>query len=191
METEFEAKFYPAPDDIRERLEKLGAKLLHKERLMRRILFDQRKNPHITAHYIRVRDEGDKITMSAKIHALEGGALSDQKEAVTEISDFDKAVEVLKNAGLVQSNYQENKRETWELDGAEIVIDTWPGLETYVEIEAGLEEKVREIAVKLGYNWEDKRITSVMEIYMEVYSLSEEEVLKKLPKVTFEENPFI
>lgn len=190
METEFEAKFYPAFDDIRERLQKLDATLLCKERLMKRVLFDQRKNPHLTAHYIRVRDEGDKITMSAKIHALEGGNLSDQKEAVTEIHDFDSAVEVLKHSGLIQSSYQENKRETWIFDGAEIVIDTWPGLESYIEVEADSEEKVREIAEKLGYNWKDRRITSVTDIYMEVYDLSEAEVLKMTANITFENNPF-
>src|SRR3989304_3348462 len=123
METEVEAKFYPAPKDLRERLKKLGAKLVTPERLMRRVIFDKRQNPQISSHYIRVRDEGNVITMSSKVHALQGGEVGDQKEAVITVSDFAKAVEILESSGLKKNGCQETKRETWELDKAEIAID--------------------------------------------------------------------
>jgi hypothetical protein len=73
---------------------------------------------------------------------------------------------------------------------AEIEIDTWPGLETYTEIEARSEESVHKMFSILGLDWDTKIITSVVEIYMKVYSLSKEEVLDRLSYITFEKNPF-
>ncbi len=108
MQTEFEAKFYPINKTAyRKKLKTLGAKLVVPERKMRTILADKRDNPFLNCDYIRVRDEGNLITLSAKIHAVEGGKLSDQKETVVEISSFDKAVEILKRSGLKLYFYQE------------------------------------------------------------------------------------
>ena len=86
--------------------------------------------------------------------------------------------------------YQETLRETWKFQSAEITIDTWPGLETYSEIEAQSEEQVREIAQKLGFEWEKKIITSAQELFMNTYGLSHDETAKKLEHITFEQNPF-
>lgn len=191
METEFEAKFYPVnKEEYRQKLQDIGAELTVPERKMRRTMADKRAYPNLRCNYIRVRDESNKITMTAKVHADERGKVSDQKETEIVISDFDKAVEILQLIGLEPNRYQETLRETWEFDGAEIVIDTWPCLEPYTEIEARSEEKVREVAEKLGFNWEDKIITAAPEIMAKVYGLSIDEVLDKVSNITFENNPF-
>lgn len=188
---EFEAKFYPVDKEIiRKKLLDIGANLIQSERLMRRQIFNKELNPEILCDYIRIRDEGDKTTMSAKTHAREDGSVSDQKEVVIDISDFDSAIEILKRAGLTPGDYQENKRETWELEGTEIVIDSWPSLETYIEIEANSEELVRSTAEKLGCDWNKKIITSVIEIYASKYALSREEAHQKIRYCTFEKPPF-
>ena len=169
METEFEAKFYPVDKKkTRNKLRDIGAKLLTPERKMRRAIVDRRVNKQLRCDYIRVRDEGDRIRISAKIHADVGGKVSDQKEVDLLVNDYDKAIQVIKAMGFEFDKYQETLRETWELDGAEVEIDTWPGLESYVEIEANSEKKVKDIALKLGFDWRKKRITSVVVIYMEM-----------------------
>lgn len=191
METEYEAKFYPVnKTKIRQRLKALGAKLVLPERKMRRSVFDCLFNPQIKAHYIRVRDEGNTVRMSLKIHAEQAGRLDDQKELDIEVSSFDRAVAILESLSLKQSGYQENLRETWHYQGGEIEIDTWPGLKPYVEIEAKSEKKLKETAQKLKLDWEKRIITSVVEIYMKVYNQSAEKILKKLFFITFEKNPF-
>lgn len=191
METEFEAKFYPInKEEYRKRLKLIGAKLVIPERLMRRSLADKNDNPQIDCHYIRVRDEGNLVRLSAKIHAVEGGELSDQKEVDIEVPSFDKTIEILKRAGLKFNYYQETKREEWEYDGAQITIDTWPGLESYSEIEASSEDKVKEIAEKLKLDWTKKQLTSIDPIFAKVYGISEERALKKISTITFENNPF-
>lgn len=191
MDTEYEAKFYPVnKDNYRKKLHEIGAKLVIPERKMRRVLADRRANPQIKCDYIRVRDEGTVVRLSAKIHAREGGSISDQKEAEVEVANYEETIEVLKHAGLVFNLHEESLREEWEYNGAQITIDTWPGLETYSEIEASSEIKVKETADKLELDWQRKIVTAVVEIFCRVYSLSEEDVLNKLSNITFENNPF-
>lgn len=192
MDTEFEAKFYPVnKNEIRKALTKIGAKLVKPERKMRRVISNSTVYPQLKCDYIRVRDEGgDMVRLSAKVHAVEGGAIIDQKEVDIKVSDFDKMLEILELMNLKPTKYQETLREEWEYAGAEIAIDTWPGLEPYVEIEAHSKDEVKEVAERLGFSWEQKIITSVVEIFCKVYKLDETEVLKRLDYITFENIPF-
>lgn len=191
METEFEAKFYPVnKDDYRKKLESIGAKLVIPERKMRRAIADKRGNPQIDCSYIRVRDEGGVIRLSAKVDGQEGGEVSGQKETDVVVSDYDKTIQILEISGIKFNRYQETLRETWDYDGAEIVIDTWPGLLPYSEIETTSEEKVKEIAEKLGFDWNKKILTPAPDILMKVYNLPEDDVLEKIVNITFENNPF-
>ncbi|KKU20759.1 MAG: hypothetical protein UX31_C0029G0013, partial [Candidatus Nomurabacteria bacterium GW2011_GWA1_46_11] len=170
MDTELEAKFYPVnKEKYREKLKLIGAHLVIPERKMRRSLFDRRFHPEFKCDYIRVRDEGNSIRLSAKIHAQAEGKISDQKEVDVQVSDYDKTLEIFKAMGYLPELYQESLRETWEYKGAEITIDTRPGLDPYSEIEAQSEEEVKNIAQKLGFAWDKKIITTVVEIYAEVY----------------------
>jgi len=191
MKTEIEAKFYPVDkEQIRSKLKKIGAKLVSPERMMRRTIFDKHANPAIMADYIRIRDEGGQIRLSAKIHARKGGQVTDQKELDILVSNYEETVELLKLSGLIMSAYQETLRETWTFRSTEIVIDTWPGLEPYIEIEAESEEELKKVAELLGQPWEKRRITSIIEVFSEVYSLTNKEVLNKLAFITFNNIPF-
>ena len=68
MQTEIEAKFPDIdPVDLRGRLKKIGATQKHPEVLMKRKTFDLPDNSlYAIGGWIRVRDEGDKITLSYK-----------------------------------------------------------------------------------------------------------------------------
>ncbi len=81
-------------------------------------------------------------------------------------------------------------REEWEYKGAQVTIDTWPGLDTFSEIEADSEEKVKEIALELNLNWEKKIITPAAEVYARVYKMTIDEVLEKISNISFKDNPF-
>ncbi|HKC05038.1 MAG TPA: CYTH domain-containing protein [Patescibacteria group bacterium] len=192
METEFEAKFYPVnKEEYRKKLLSIGAKLVIPERRMIRIIGDNHLNPVLPKnHYVRVRDEGNLIRLSIKVTADEGGDLSDQKELDIEVSDFDKTVQILETVGVKFNRTQETLREEWEYKAAQITIDTWPGLDTYSEIETSSEEKVKEIALELGLDWDNKIITAAAEVYAKVYRIGIDEVLEKISNITFENNPF-
>lgn len=191
MNTEFEAKFYPVnKDEYRKKLLSIGAKLTIPERKMRRLIADRHDNIGLKCDYIRVRDEGNLVRLSAKVHAKDDGEIGDQKEADVTVADFDKTKEVLEFAGLKFAKYQESLREEWEYDGANITIDTWPCTDAYSEIEASSEEQVKEIADKLGLNWEGKLLLALDDLCSKIYGISQEEALKKIKYVTFENNPF-
>jgi predicted adenylyl cyclase CyaB len=190
--TEFEAKFYPVDkEEYRKKLLSIGAKLTIPERKMIRVVADGRDNPGFDkSGYIRIRDEGNVIRLSLKKTAAETGKLTDQKEIDVEVSDFEKTKIILETAGVTFNRRQETLREEWEYKGAQITIDTWPGLSTYSEIETSSEEKVKEIADELGFDWNKKMIIPAGDVYVKVYGIPMEEVLEKISNITLEKNPF-
>lgn len=190
--TEFEAKFYPIDkEEYRKKLLNIGAKLDIPERKMIRVVADGRLNPILERNgYIRVRDEGNLIRLSLKKTADKGGSLADQKEIDVEVSDFEKTIKILEAAGVKFNRRQETLREEWIYKGAQITIDSWPGLDTFSEIEAESEKEVKEIATELGFDWNKKIITAAAEVYAMVYRMDIDEVLEKISYITFENNPF-
>ena len=152
MQTEIEAKFLNVDiDDIRPKLEAAGAVCEQPMRLMRRVLIEE---PHHTAErsFIRIRDEGDKSTLTFKRRTKPDveTTIDSTYELETTVGDFDTAVKIFAEAGWNYITFQEAKRETWHYGDAEIVIDEWPWLRPMVEIEAATEVAVREAADKLG-----------------------------------------
>lgn len=171
MKSEIEVKFLDVDiEDIRSRLRSAGAELEHPMRLMRRVLIEEPH--HVKEHsYIRIRDEGDKTTLTFKRRTYPDGksTILSTKEIETTIGDFDTAVEIFSEAGWKYTTYQESRRETWLLDDAEVVIDEWPWINPYIEIEADSEEIVQTVARKLGFDWKDAVFGSVDVIYERDY----------------------
>jgi adenylate cyclase class 2 len=168
MNKELEAKFFiQDKDSFRSKLKDLGAKLIKSEFLMRRKTFDSDKLDLQENEYkwLRVRDEGDKITMNIK-HLWDENRIDNVDELEIEVSDFDEASKMIVEMGWTETNYQENYREKWEYMNSEITIDTWPGLEPYTEIEGPSEEEVRQIASELGFKWEDAIFGTVEYAYI-------------------------
>lgn len=190
METEYEATFTNViKDDIRSKLTFLNADLIKPEFMQKRVVFHLPSGHEIKGAWMRVRDEGDKTTMSLKI--VDGDHITDQKEICIGISDFKLAVELLKTIGCEEKAFQESKRELWKLNDVEITIDEWPFLEPFVEIEGPSEEKVRDIADKMGFEWEKAKFCAVGTLYAEKYSMSENVINNDTPRIVFDmENPF-
>ncbi len=181
METEIEAKFLDIdPEGLRKRLGELGAKLVHPEILMKRKVFDHPTNKQ--SDWFRVRDEGDKITMSYK--KVVDRTVHGMKEVVVEVSDFDDACAILAAAQLRSASYQETRREAWRLDDVDVTIDTWPWIPTFVEIESSSEENLRAAAKKLGLDWEHALYGSVEPAYQKYYDVTEAEV-NSWPEIVF------
>ena len=190
MEIEYEATFPNINKDaIRERLKKAGAKLLRPEFLQKRIPFHLPKEKRGKGKFIRVRDEGDKITLSLKI--FDGDKIENQKEICLTVNSFDDAVEFLELIGCESKSYQESKRELWKLDNVEIMIDEWPFLEPLVEIEGKSEKAVKEVSEKLGFDYSKALFCPAGELYGRKYNIPIEQV-NTAPKIVFNmKNPFI
>ena len=193
MEIEYEATFLEInKEEVREKLRENGARMIKKEFLMKREVFDLPKGHEIRGGWLRIRDEGDKITMSLKI--IEGNVVSDnisnQKEVCLEIDNFENARIFLEKIGCIKKAYQESKRELWELDNVEITIDEWPFLEPFIEIEGKNEEDVKKATKKLGFNYKDAFFGSADFLYAKKYGVHED-IVNDTPIIVFEEkNPF-
>lgn len=173
MKTEIEVKFLDIDVEVmREKLRAAGAVLEQPMRAMRRVLIEQPE--HKTERsFIRIRDQGDKVTLCFKRRAADGvQSIDDTQEIEVEVSDFDTTVELFKEAGLPYKTYQENRRETWKLGEAEVVIDEWPWLNPQVEIEAEDEATVREAADKLEIDWSDAFHGHIDDAYKRTYTFA-------------------
>lgn len=176
MQTEIEAKFLNVDaEGLREKLREIGAEMKYAEVLMKRNVYDDKEgNLRKVSGWVRVRDEGDVITMSYK--QLNDRTVHGTKEVTVIVNDFATTCLFLESVGFVSKSYQETKREKWMLGDAEITIDTWPWIPTFVEIEAPDEDSLKGIAVKLGFDWNNALHGSVETAYQAVYDVTEDEI---------------
>lgn len=115
-----------------------------------------------------------------------GTGIHDAMEAETIVGEYDVAIEVLKQIGLEAKSVQETRRETWRLGAVEIVIDEWPWLEPFVEIEGDSEEAVRVAAEALRFDWADAVIGPVTVAYRLSYpDLPQDVVMDDVPDICF------
>lgn len=165
MKTEIEVKFLNVNfDDVRDKLTALGGVCEQPMRLMRRVIID---TPEMIQNgrdaFIRLRDEGDKVTLTFKEFKEQSLTGAEEHEVV--VSDFDTTLAILREGGLTRRSFQESKRETWRLNDVEVVLDEWPWLNPYIEIEADTEAAVHETAKQLGYDWNDAVFGSADKAY--------------------------
>jgi adenylate cyclase class 2 len=181
MNTEIEAKWLDLDhDEIRAKLQKLGAKQVREKTDMTRAVFDLPK-PSLN-EWVRVRDEGNQITMSYKIH--DDSSLTGTREICLTVDNFANAVDFLRALGLSQKAFQETRRETWSLDGAEIDLDEWPWLPPFIEIEAESTEQVENIARKLGLAMNDSVSGAADAVYAKYYQVDTNDV-NQWPEIKF------
>jgi len=79
MQIEYEATFPNInKNKVRQKLKQAGAKLVRPEFLQKRVTFNLPKGYSKNHSWLRVRDEGDKVTMSYKL--IDGDKIENQKE---------------------------------------------------------------------------------------------------------------
>jgi adenylate cyclase class 2 len=186
MKTEIEAKFlHVDPEDIRRRLEAAGAVCKQPMQTMRRVVF---ANEFMDAKngFVRIRDEGHRIAMTYKQY--DERSLTGAKEIEFTVSDYDAAVAFIEATGIKPKSTQEARREIWQKGEAEIVIDEWPWIDPYIEIEAPSEEVVKEMAAALGFDWSDAAFGDIMTAYRAEYPKTGtgwEDMVYNLPMIRF------
>ena len=191
MNIEYEATFTNIDKEkIRYKLRQLKAKLIKPEFLQKRVVFNLPKHQKIEGSWLRVRDEGDKITLSLKI--VDGHKIEDQKEICIEVDDFSQAVGLLSAIGCQEKAFQESKRELWTLDNVEITIDEWPFLEPFMEIEGKSEQLVRNVSKKLGLDYKNALFCAIDMLYHKKYRVSQDIINNHTPRIVFNsQNPFL
>lgn len=186
MKAEIEAKFLAVQvDTMRSKLNKVGATCKQPMMLMRRVVFDNDVMNEKNA-YLRVRDEGHRITMTYK--QFDEISLTGAKEIEFNVSDYEAAIDLIKAIGIKVGCIQEARRELWQLGDAEVVIDEWPWIKPFIEIEGPTEQSVKEAAAKLGFAWQDAAFGDIMTPYLAEYPhIDPGKMIYDLPTIRFED----
>jgi adenylate cyclase class 2 len=186
MKSEIEAKFlHVDPTDIRGRLEKAGATCKQPMQVMRRVVFDNAAMNKRNG-FVRIRDEGHRITMTYKQY--DEMSLTGAKEIEFSVSDYEAAIAFMDAIDIKAKSIQEARREIWLLGDAEVVIDEWPWIDPFIEIEAASEEVVKAAAGQLGFDWSDAAFGDIMTAYRAEYpktGLAPSDMVYNLPVVRF------
>lgn len=176
MQPEIEAKFLDVDFvDIREKLVTLGATRVHANRRMRRKNFDYADaRLENIGEWVRVRDEGDKVTLAYK--QLSSRDIDGTAEVSVVVSNFDDTVLLLESIGLKETSYQETKRESWTIGEVQIEFDEWPWVKPYIEIEAPNPDMLYDVAEKLGFDVHQALHGSVEVVYTAEYDVTDADV---------------
>ena len=161
---EYEAKIYDViPADIVAKLARLGAKEIGSYNF-RRYVFDT--IPATPNRWVRLRSDGQHATLTVKEITAE--AIDGTHEWEVEVSDLETTLEILAKIGIKPRGYQENKRQEYNLGGVQVVIDYWPKLKPYIEIEGNSAKEVINTAKLLGYAEDDLTTKNTTELYQDI-----------------------
>jgi adenylate cyclase, class 2 len=144
---EYEAKVLGIdPEIVEGKVLGLGGRRVA-DRMIRRFVYDV--VPGDESRWIRLRDTGSEVTLTVKEIVHDGIDGTTETEVV--VSSFETANELLRQMGFKPKSYQENRRTSFELYGAQLEIDHWPHIPPYLEIESHSHKHVVEVAAALGY----------------------------------------
>jgi len=145
---------------VLDRLKSIGAKQLSTERLTT-ITFN---NPYNNV-LVRLRKIGNKTILTTKKPIFHKD-LKVREETEVEVDDFDKIFKILETLGFKQAMLQEKDRTSFKYKNSTIVIDKYPKIPVYLEVE-GAEEEIKEIVKELGYSMEDTTKINVYRLFKE------------------------
>ncbi|NMA50865.1 MAG: CYTH domain-containing protein [Mollicutes bacterium] len=164
-------------EQIKGKLKNLGATLVE-EVFQRRYVYDF--NPKKENKWIRLRTNGKVTTLAIK--NIVSTNIDGTKELEIIVDDFDITNKILFELGYKPKGFQENKRITYDLNGTEIDIDTWPSIPTFLEIEGKNEKEVYDTLELLGISKEKTTTLGVQSIYLNFYNID----IEKDPNLSFD-----
>jgi CYTH domain-containing protein len=188
MEVEYEARFLEIDHDkLIEKMKELNAVQKRPATLYRRAVFglcDMKKG------YVRVRDEGDKTTMTAKIYK---DAKFPEEYELTIKDELENGKAFLAALNLTEKSYHETIREKWRVpyrgkeELCEVAIDYIPGLPTYAEVECKSKKDLNTAVKLLGLNRKNMRFGGYGKVFAEYYGMAENDINNEISSITFKD----
>lgn len=188
MHTEYEITFPNISHElVREKIQNLSWVCTKLSTLMRRVVFSHPTDIH---GYLRVRDEWWKITTTYKYISDDVSHIESVKEIECIVSDFDAIRDIYLAMWLRQKAYQESRREIWKIgDEVEFMLDEWPWIHPFIEIEGVDESTVRKYVELLGFDYTEWLFGTVDQIYLRELGIPCRILNEETPIITFENPP--
>lgn len=153
---------------IKKTLRKIGAKQILKPTLFQEWYF---RIPGITKkekefYSFRLRSEGKKNILTIKIKKKDASYLV-SKETEIEVSSAENTKTLLAVLRFKVFRQRKKIREIYKIDNVKIMIDQYPGIKPYIEIESTRKKDVSDFVRKLGYSFKDTTSKTATEIIRE------------------------
>jgi adenylate cyclase class 2 len=116
--------------------------------------------------FVRLRQTRNNTFLTYKDHHTLSATGTTEVEI--EVNDFNKTKDLLTAIGLIAYREQEKKCHNFKVGDVIVGFDTWPGLPTYVELEGPSEQHLKDLAAKLGLDWE-KAVYENAKVVIEKY----------------------
>ncbi|MBI9086748.1 MAG: class IV adenylate cyclase [Desulfobacterales bacterium] len=178
---EIEVKFHlPDIPSIRNRILDLGA--TSRGRVFEtNIVFDDAAGSLRRSHrLLRLRSDGEnRLTFKSPPPEPRKTDFKIRQETEVIVGDFTAMHRILTALGYVRETVYEKWRETFELDGAHLCVDTLP-FGSFLEIEAD-GETIRDLAGRLGFDWKKRILLNYHALF---------ELVKELENLAFSDITF-
>lgn len=116
--------------------------------------------------WIRLRKTGDETTITIKkiINVDKEYKIDNVEELEIPIPSIESGRELLQNLGYFPTNHQKKLRIAYDYLNTEVVLDKWPKIPPYVEIE-GQTEDILNVVSNLGYTKDDIKVMNTDAVY--------------------------
>ena len=143
-------------EDIKKRLEKIGAKVIF-DGTLKNIYFDTEDNfLEKNSGVMRLRFDGEKAILTHKDKIKHGTVkVADETELIVE--DFENMHKILDRIGFQDKFTYSKKRISYCLDKVHFEIDSIAGIPTFLEIESEDESLIAKYVELLGFKQSDAK----------------------------------
>jgi len=162
-------------DEIRKKLEELGAKLIYDEVQVVRILDSEDGRISRDGSLLRVRKVGDKVELTFKGPKQKTGNVKAAEETETHVEDFDTVLKIFEQIGLTPLRSYEKHRISYKLGNITFEIDELPNVPNippWLEIECSSQEEIEKMVEKLGFKKEEMKSFDGLEL-MKHYNIND------------------
>jgi predicted adenylyl cyclase CyaB len=135
---------YDIPSDVEKRINILQLINTNKPELRKyygmlliiKKTIDEKSTLKSSKTFLRIRQENGVICLILKRPEIFTEHLKFESEYFYPLENLDEGIEIMRLLGLEKIREQEKFRESYSYFGTTFNIDTWPGLATYLEVEA-------------------------------------------------------
>lgn len=119
--------------------------------------------------WIRLRKTGNETTLAIKkvIDSRGEYELDAVRELEFQVPDIETGREFLISLGYFPALHQRKMRIAYDYGNTEIVIDKWPKIPPYVEVEGKAKEDICRVVALLGFKACDMRVMNTDDVYQE------------------------